>query len=120
MDFRATGVRSLSLNMFLILNEVKTNLIVMCLLAGILVLNQSGFCRTDPIRSDPIRSVPVRSGPIRSDPILFDPVRSGPVRSGPIRSGFCQRPSFSVKVSAGVETGSSEWYFFLTSCKFLK
>ena len=28
MDFRATGVRSLTLNMFLILNEVKTNLIV--------------------------------------------------------------------------------------------
>ena len=27
MDFRATGVRSLTLNMILILNEVKTNLI---------------------------------------------------------------------------------------------
>ena len=28
MDFRAIGVQSLTLNMFLILNEVKTNLIV--------------------------------------------------------------------------------------------
>ena len=25
-----------------------------------------------------------------------------------------------MKVSAGVETGSSDWYFFLNSCKFLK
>ena len=30
MDFRATGVRSLTLNMFLILNEVKTNYQISC------------------------------------------------------------------------------------------
>ena len=28
--------------------------------------------------------------------------------------------SFSEKVGAGLETGSSDWYFFLNSCKFLK
>ena len=45
----------------------------MCLLAGILILNQSGFCRSDPVRADPIRSGLVRSGPVRSDPILVLP-----------------------------------------------
>ena len=45
----------------------------MCLLAGILILNQSGFCRSDPIRSGPIRSGPVRSGPVRSGPVRSDP-----------------------------------------------
>ena len=40
--------------------KVESNL--NCLLAGILILNQSGFCRSDPVRSGP-----VRSGPIRSD-----------------------------------------------------
>ena len=42
----------------------------MCLLAGILLLIQSEFCRSGPVRSDPIHSGPVRSGP-----------------------RFCQRPS---------------------------
>ena len=28
--------------------------------------------------------------------------------------------TFTVKVSAGVETESSDWYFFLNSCKYLK
>ena len=50
----------------------------MCLLAGILILNQSGFCRSDPVRSDPIRSDPIRSDPVRSDPVRSDPIRSDP------------------------------------------
>ena len=46
----------------------------MCLLAGILILNQSGFCRSnDPIRSGPVRSDPIRSDPVRSDPIRVLP-----------------------------------------------
>ena len=47
--------------------------VFMCLLAGILLLIQSEFCRSDPIRSGSIRSDPVLSGPIRSGPVRLLP-----------------------------------------------
>ena len=37
-----------------------------------------------------------------------------------IRVYYSKLRGFSEKVSAGMETGSSDWYFFLNSCKFLK